>query len=250
MWYSQERKNLFSVRCLPVLKADRRDRRLPREGGCFMYLVIKRFCVLITIIFIAIAIFSCVEEKEFVVSRAIDGDTIELDDGTKIRYIGINTPEVEQPGGKEATEANRALVEGKKVRLEYDVQKQDKYGRTLAYVYLEDGTFVNAELVKQGYAQVATYPPNVKYVDLFQKSQREAQAEERGLWAESQREITRTKVEEEQLPKQNQSDIVYITKTGTKYHRAGCRYLSKSSIPITRQEAIARGYTPCSVCKP
>ena len=114
-----------------------------------------RFCVLITIIFIAIAIFSCVEEKEFVVSRVIDGDTIELIDGIKIRYIGINTPEVNQPGGKEATEANRALVEGEKVRLEYDVQQQDKYGRTLAYVSLEDGTFVNAELVKQGYAQCA-----------------------------------------------------------------------------------------------
>ena len=103
-----------------------------------MYLVIKRFCVLITIIFIAIAILNavvqplfprCVEEKEFVVSRVIDGDTIELIDGIKIRYIGINrkplasvslanTPEVNQPGGKEATEANRALVEGEKVRLE------------------------------------------------------------------------------------------------------------------------------------
>ena len=97
-----------------------------------------------------------------------------------------------QPGAEEATEANRALVEGKKVRLEYDVQKQDKYGRTLAYVYLEDGTFVNAELVKQGYAQVATYPPNVKYVDLFQKYQQEAQKEKRGLWGnKTAQEITK-----------------------------------------------------------
>jgi micrococcal nuclease len=196
------------------------------------------------------AIVGCVEEKEFLVSRVIDGDTIDLADGITIRYIGINTPEVGQPGAEEATEANRALVEGKKVRLEYDVQKQDKYGRTLAYVYLEDGTFVNAELVKQGYAQVATYPPNVKYVDLFQKLQQEAEAGERGLWAsENQREITRPRTTE-QPPNQTQSDIVYITKTGSKYHRAGCRYLSKSSIPIERKEAIARGYTPCSVCKP
>ena len=215
-----------------------------------MYLVIKRFCVLITIIFIAIAIFSCVEEKEFVVSRVIDGDTIELIDGIKIRYIGINTPEVNQPGGKEATEANRALVEGEKVRLEYDVQQQDKYGRTLAYVYLEDGTFVNAELVKQGYAQVATYPPNVKYVDLFQKVQKEAQAEKRGLWASESPKEPAEPTTKEQPPNQGKSDIVYITNTGEKYHRAGCRYLKKSSIPIERKEAIAKGYTPCSVCKP
>ncbi len=120
------------------------------EGGCFMYLVIKRFCAIFMVVFLIMAIFGCVEEKEFVVSRVIDGDTIELADGITIRYIGVNTPEVGQPGAEEATEANRALVEGKKVRLEYDVQKQDKYGRTLAYVYLEDGTFVNAELVKNG----------------------------------------------------------------------------------------------------
>jgi len=129
-----------------------------------MYPFIKRFCAIIVTVFLVIIIFGCIEEKEFIVSRVIDGDTIELTNGITIRYIGINTPEVGQPGAEEATEANRALVEGKKVRLEYDVQKQDKYGRTLAYVYLEDGIFVNAELVKQGYAQVATYPPNVKYV--------------------------------------------------------------------------------------
>jgi micrococcal nuclease len=120
----------------------------------------------------------------------------------------------------------------------------------LAYVYLEDGTFVNAELVKNGYAKVATYPPNVKYVDLFQRLQQEAQAAGRGLWGieppKEKKEQTTTK----EPPKQEQNDIVYITNTGKKYHRAGCRYLSKSSIPITRQEAIARGYTPCSVCKP
>lgn len=215
-----------------------------------MSLVIKRFCVLLIIVFWIMAIVGCVEEKEFLVSRVIDGDTIDLADGITIRYIGINTPEVGQPGAEEATEANRALVEGKKVRLEYDVQKQDKYGRTLAYVYLEDGTFVNAELVKQGYAQVATYPPNVKYVELFQKSQQEAQTEKRGLWASEPPKEPAEPTVKEQPPTQNQSDIVYITKTGSKYHRAGCRYLSKSAIPIERKEAIAKGYTPCSVCKP
>ena len=82
----------------------------------------------------------------------------------------------------EAAEANRKLVNGKTVRLEFDVQEFDKYGRTLAYVYLEDGTFVNAWLVKNGYAMVMTVPPNVKYQDLFLKLQREAREQKRGMW--------------------------------------------------------------------
>ncbi|MBC8234127.1 thermonuclease family protein [bacterium] len=210
----------------------------------------KRFCAIFIFLFLIMAIIGCQEETEILVSRVIDGDTIDLADGITIRYIGINTPEVGQPGAEEATEANRALVEGKKVKLEYDVQKQDKYDRTLAYVYLEDGTFVNAELVKQGYAQVATYPPNVKYVDLFQKVQKEAQAEKLGLWAGESPKEPAEPTTKEQPPNQGKSDIVYITNTGEKYHRAGCRYLKKSSIPISRSEAIARGYTACKVCKP
>ena len=123
------------------------------------------------------------------VQRVIDGDTIELATGEKVRYIGINTPEIHHPRkpveyfGKEAMEFNRKLVTSKKVHLEFDAQKRDKYSRLLAYVYLPDGTFVNAELVKEGYAQVATYPPNVKHQKLFKKLQQEARKAKRGLWA-------------------------------------------------------------------
>jgi micrococcal nuclease len=122
------------------------------------------------------------------VTRVIDGDTIVLENGTKVRYIGIDTPETKNPRkpveyfGKEASEANKKLVEGKKVRLEYDVQRTDKYGRTLAYVYLEDGTFVNACLVMNGLAQVSTYPPNVKYQDEFLELERYAREKKKGLW--------------------------------------------------------------------
>ncbi len=103
------------------------------------------------------------------VVRVIEGDTIQVccvfGDRVKVRYIGINTPETHHPArgvepyGKEASEANRRLVDGKTVRLEFDVQQLDKYGRTLAYVYLKDGTFVNAWLVENGYAMVMTVPP-------------------------------------------------------------------------------------------
>ncbi len=111
----------------------------------------------------------------------------------KVRYIGVDTPETHhpmrgvEPYGKEASEANKKLVGGKTVRLEFDVEQLDRYGRTLAYVYLEDGTVVNAWLVKHGFAQVMTIPPNVRYQDLFLKLQREAREAERGLWTKKGR---------------------------------------------------------------
>jgi micrococcal nuclease len=129
------------------------------------------------------------------VVRLVDGDTIWVDVGgrvEKVRYIGINTPEVhhptrgEEPGGRRAVEANRALVAGRPVRLEPDVQLRDRYGRLLAYVWVRraDGgeVMVNAELVRLGYARAATYPPNVRYADAFRRLEREAREAGRGLW--------------------------------------------------------------------
>jgi micrococcal nuclease len=87
--------------------------------------------------------------------------------------------------GRRAYEFTKKLVEGKRVSLEFDVEKYDKYGRLLAYVYLKkDGTFVNAEIVKQGYASLMTILPNAKYADLFLKLYREARLNNRGLWRE------------------------------------------------------------------
>ena len=121
------------------------------------------------------------------VERVIDGDTIKLTNGERVRYIGIDTPETKHPKkpvqyfGEEAYEANRKLVEGRKVRLEFDVEKRDKYGRLLAYVYVDD-TFVNAWLVENGFAQVMTVPPNVRYKELFLKLQKDARENKKGLW--------------------------------------------------------------------
>jgi micrococcal nuclease len=105
-----------------------------------------------------------------------------------LRYIGINTPETKHPRkpvqhfGAEASAFNTKLVLGEDIEVEFDVQKRDKYGRLLGYVFLSDGTFVNAELVQRGYAKVYTYPPNVKYSELFIKLQAEACDNNRGLW--------------------------------------------------------------------
>jgi len=122
------------------------------------------------------------------VTRVIDGDTIVLENGTRVRYIGINTPERGKPGHKEATEANRKLVEGKKVRLEYDVERIERtnewkltiYGppRTLAYVYV-DGIFVNAYLLENGFAEVMTIKPNVRYKGLFRKLENDAKSHQK-----------------------------------------------------------------------
>lgn len=123
----------------------------------------------------------------YLVKRVIDGDTIELEDGERVRYIGIDTPETVDPRkpvqcfGKEASLANRELVGGKSVRLEKDVSNKDKYGRLLRYVYQGD-KFINLELVKNGYAYAYTYPPDVKNSKLFLEAQKVAREARLGLW--------------------------------------------------------------------
>ncbi len=126
--------------------------------------------------------------EESIVQRLVDGDTVVLANGDRVRYIGMDTPELHHPRkpvqvyAREAMEFNRNLVEGKTVLLEFDVERYDKYNRLLAYVFLQDGTFVNAELVRQGYAHILTIPPDVKYAGLFLKYEREARKARRGLW--------------------------------------------------------------------
>ena len=132
------------------------------------------------------------------VVRTVDGDTVwvRLAGGVeKVRYIGIDTPEVnhptrgEEPGGRAATEINRGLVDDRPVRLEPDVQLRDRHGRLLAYVWVRraDGVevMVNAELVRLGWAAVLTVPPNVRHAELFRKLAAEAREQHRGLWAGS-----------------------------------------------------------------
>lgn len=120
---------------------------------------------------------------EVLCTRVIDGDTIEVLGGERVRYIGIDTPEMRpiEAWAEAATSANRELVEGRMVRLELDVQERDRYGRVLAYVWV-GGLLVNEELVRLGYAQVSTYPPNVRYQERFLAAEGEARAAGRGLW--------------------------------------------------------------------
>lgn len=121
------------------------------------------------------------------VIRIIDGDTIEISGGRKVRYIGVDTPETQDPRtklecyGKEATAKNRELVAGQVVTLVRDVSDTDQFGRLLRYVYKGD-VFVNDELVKEGYARASRYPPDVRFAELFRDSEREARENAKGLW--------------------------------------------------------------------
>lgn len=116
------------------------------------------------------------------VTRVLDGDTIEIESGERVKYLGINAPESGQPFFTEATRENERLVAGRTVALEFDVQTQDRYKRLLAYVWVGD-VLVNEEIVKNGYAVIETIQPNVKYQDLILKAQQEARNACRGLWA-------------------------------------------------------------------
>jgi micrococcal nuclease len=158
----------------------------------------KSFRLSIICIVLAFSLVACEQPSvvppdavEALAIRAVDGDTIEVEiegESYKVRYIGIDTPELHHPEkpveyyAQEAYEKNKGLVEGKTVFLEKDVSETDIYGRLLRYVYVGD-IFVNAYLVQQGYAQVSTYPPDVKYQERFVELQREAREAGRGLWA-------------------------------------------------------------------
>ena len=118
------------------------------------------------------------------VTRVIDGDTVVLGSGERVRYIGVDTPEMDplEPFGKQAMEANRQLVEGKTVRLEKDVSETDRYSRLLRYVWV-DNTMVNLELVRRGLAEAKSYPPDTRYQALLDAAEAEAKLLGRGMWA-------------------------------------------------------------------
>ena len=146
----------------------------------------NKTCLLVTIFLLFFTLLSCNSPPESaVVIEVIDGDTITIEGGFKVRYIGIDTPELypqAKPLAKEAWQMNRTLVEGKKVKLERDISETDKYGRLLRYVWF-DGKFVNAELVKLGLAEAKAYPPDTKYQSLLEELEAEARNKKLGLWA-------------------------------------------------------------------
>ncbi len=185
--------------------------------------------------------------RKATVKSITDGDTVVTADGEKIRYIGIDTPErgrdgkPDEPFYKEASELNRALVEGKEVYLELDAEAKDKYKRTLAYVWILDGTqekMANEEILRAGLAYVYTRPPNVKHAEDLLACQREARNQNRGLWKNYVL---------------GGEDHYVATPRGNAYHRPSCKDMAnrKDLRKFKNQgEALDVGLHPCRNCKP
>ncbi len=188
-------------------------------------------------------------KNEYKVLRVVDGDTIVIDYNgieEKVRMIGIDTPESVHPDaqkntteGKTASEYTKMMLEGKNITLELDVQERDMYGRLLAYVYL-NGVMFNKTLLENGYAEVSTYPPNVKYVDDF---------------VVISNKVHNVKENTENSTAVKTSGNYVGSEESDKYHYPTCRYAEKIAEGNkiwfnSEEEAATAGYLPCGVCKP
>lgn len=190
------------------------------------------------------------------VIRVVDGDTFVIDyNGTqeKVRLIGVDTPESVHPdaskntaAGIKASEYTKSLLTGKSVTLEFDVQERDKYGRLLAYVFV-DGYMLNKKLLQEGYAVIATYPPNVKYLNDFKAIA--------GV-GNNTSSNTAQKTENQKNTTENVAEAAYIGNANTKkFHKATCASVKKMSNEnkvafSDRASAVSKGYAPCGNCKP
>jgi micrococcal nuclease len=200
---------------------------------------------LIVLIVASIFISSIAHGKEYVVNKIINGDTIQLDTGEIVKYIGIEAPEFNMKEGgpeffaRQASRQNQKLVLLKKVRLEFDKEKKDSEGRTLAYVFVKN-VFVNAELIKFGYAKTNIVPPNDKYKNMFLDYEKKAKQSEKGLWQEAKKD----------------TETFYIgNKRSYAFHRPSCKLIDKipeksKIIFRNRADAIKIGYIPDKACKP
>jgi len=179
------------------------------------------------------------------VKWVVDGDTVVLADEQKVRYIGINAPELAhddhsaEPYGEASKRFNALLVNRKKVRLEFDKEHFDRYKRLLAYVFLENATFVNAEMLSNGYAYLLRHRPNLKYDETLLQSQRSAMSEKKGIW-QNWRESKNT---------------VVGNKNSHRFHLPACPY-GKRIKPRNRivfqkkWDAYWEGYAPAKRCMP
>ena len=216
------------------------------------------------------------------VTECVDGDTvkIKLEDGQTftLRLIGIDTPETKHPNkgvqfyGQEASDFTKSKLLNQTIYLERDVTEFDKYGRLLRYVWLTrpasttptddeiKNNMFNSILVTNGYANVYTYPPDVKYNDKFTGFASEARNNNAGLWnepAKAQYEASKSAAStansnynaNAQSQKSTSGDLV-ITMTGKKYHRANCRTVKQIKQYVTASEAQSMGYDACKVCEP
>ena len=201
---------------------------------------------IIIILFIAFIGLSFAHPSSFRVKYIFDGDTILLETGQHVRYIGIDAPEMGRDGRKdeflarESMDFNRSLVRGRRVTLDFDLEKQDHYGRLLAYVFTEKGDMVNALLVRKGLARVMVTGSNHKYFTLLRDHQRLAISEKLGLWSRAPQGV----------------EPYYLgNRHSHRFHRPSCPLAGELSghrlIRFEKsQAAYWEGFSPCRRCRP
>jgi micrococcal nuclease len=204
--------------------------------------------------------------EEGTVVRAVDGDTLVVRiEGReeRVRLLGVDTPETKHPRkpveyfGKEASAFTRRMAEGKRVQLEADPSNtnRDRYGRLLRYVFLPDGTLLNAAIIEQGYGHAYTRFP-FQRMEEFRALERSARENDRGLWGPGHQSLDTVPLDTATLaPGVGPATVigkpdqeVFLTRTGTRYHLKGCRHLRNSAIPTKLADAV-RGYQPCKTCR-
>jgi micrococcal nuclease len=201
------------------------------------------FCLIVSTV-VLIGANTAVNQKWISVKWVSDGDTIVLRDGRHVRYIGINAPEIAHDDhkaeafGYAAKKYNQSLVRLKKVRLEFDKEKHDRYGRLLAYIFLLDGTLINKKMIEKGYAYVLHLRPNVKYDSVLLKTQRDAMSAKQGMWRNWN----------------EQEGKKYVgSKRSKRFHLESCPYgkniEKRNRVFFTRKwDAFWSGFAPCKRC--
>ena len=200
------------------------------------------YLILTTILLIGAT--TTVNQKWIRVKWVSDGDTIVLSDDRHVRYIGINAPEIAHDNHKAeafgyvAKKYNQSLVLSKKVRLEFDKETHDRYGRLLAYIFLADGTFINKKMIEKGYAYVLHLRPNLKYDGVLLKAQRDAMSAKKGMWRNWN----------------DKEHKVYVgSKRSKRFHLKTCSYgkriKRKNRVLFTKKwDAFWNGFSPCKQC--
>ncbi|MBW1894453.1 MAG: thermonuclease family protein [Deltaproteobacteria bacterium] len=210
----------------------------------------------ISIFFLALLYMLCLCDSSFSQGKLYhvkwvdDGDTIVLSDGRRIRYIGINAPETDhfkngnktQRGerfGQHAKKYNEKLVHLKKVRLEFDHEKYDRYGRLLAYVFLKDNSFINEKIVQAGLAYCLSIKPNLHYSSRLLKAQRGAIAQRKNIWKKLE----------------NKKGAFVGNQKSMRFHLPSCQFGKKTAQKNrvafkTVYDAFYMGFAPCMKCRP
>ncbi len=202
----------------------------------------KSFCCFLLIhVFLFLTTPELFSEEWFMVKWINDGDTIILNDNRCIRYIGINTPEIDhrdkkaEPYGYKAKLFNKSMLYKKKVRLEFDKERLDQYGRSLAYVFLPDGSFINEKILEQGYGFFLLRNPNNRYNSVLLKAQRKAMSGKKGIWQ----------------TREGKGEGYIGNKKSKRFHLKTCRFgkTIKDKIYLSnRWDAFWMGYAPCKRC--